>query len=74
MISSSKIPTLVETLNEFSIKWIAETGEVIDVQKCRLTSFFGNGQTFNIMLLPSKEIRKVNRFTVIEINGEEVLL
>ena len=32
------------------------------------------GQTFNVKLLPSGEIRKVNRFTVIELNGEEVIL
>lgn len=74
MILSSKIHDLVEMHKEFSIKWVAESGEIISVAKCRLTSFFGNGQTFNVMLLPSKEIRKVNRFTVIEFNGEEVVL
>ena len=38
------------------------------------TSFHGEGETFNIKIIPSGEIRKVNRYTVIEINGEEVVL
>ena len=74
MISQSKITTLVEHLKEFSIVWVAEDGELVRVDHCRLTSFHGSGQTFNIMLLPSKEIRSVNRYTVIEFNGEEVIL
>ena len=59
---------------EISLKWISEQGEVIAVDKCVPTSFHGEGTTFNIKIIPSGEIRTVNRLTVIEINGEEVTL
>ena len=54
--------------------WVAASGEVIVADHAVPTSFHGDGQTFNVKLLPSGEIRKVNRFTVIELNGEEVIL
>lgn len=59
---------------EISIKWIAADGAIISVDKAICTSFHGSGDTFNIMILPSREVRTVNRYTVIEINGEEVVL
>lgn len=74
MISSNKICEIAKLKQEISLKWVAESGEVISVDKCVPTSFHGNGSTFNIKILPSGEIRKVNRMTVIEINGEEVTL
>lgn len=74
MISSNKICEIAKLKQEISLKWVAESGEVISVEKCVPTSFHGNGSTFNIKILPSGEIRKVNRMTVIEINGEEVTL
>ena len=73
MIHVSKIHTLVETIKEFSIKWISEQGEVISCDRCIFTSFHGKGSTFNIML-PSREVRTVNRYTLLEFNGEEVVL
>ena len=74
MISSSKICELAKLKKEISLKWVAESGEIISVDKCVPTSFHGEGATFNIKIIPSGEIRKVNRLTVIEINGEEVVL
>ena len=74
MISSNKICEIAKLKQKISLKWVAESGEVISVEKCVPTSFHGNGSTFNIKILPSGEIRKVNRMTVIEINGEEVTL
>ena len=74
MISSSVICDIARLQKEISIKWVAQTGEIIAVDHAVPTSFHGDGETFNIKLLPSGEIRKVNRFTVIEINGEEVIL
>lgn len=74
MISCNKICDIARLKNEISLKWVAENGEVISVDKAIPTSFHGEGTTFNIMILPSREIRKVNRFTVVEINGEEVTL
>lgn len=74
MISCNKICDFAKNKKEISLIWVAESGEIISVDKCVPTSFHGNGTTFNIKILASGEIRKVNRFTVIEINGEEVIL
>ena len=74
MISCNKICDIARLKKEISLKWVAENGEVISVDKAIPTSFHGERTTFNIMILPSREIRKVNRFTVVEINGEEVTL
>lgn len=74
MISASRIFEIAKLHQEISLKWVAEDGSVITVDKAIPTSFHGEGVTFNIKVLPSGEIRKVNRFTVVEINGEEVVL
>ncbi len=74
MISCNKICEIARLRQEISLKWVSEAGEVIPVDRAVPTSFHGNGTTFNIKLIPSGEIRKVNRYTVIEINGEEVIL
>ena len=74
MISSNKICDIARLKQEISLKWVSEKGEVISVERCVPTSFHGEGTTFNVKLIPSGEIRKVNRYTVIEINGEEVTL
>jgi len=74
MISASKICDLAKLKKEISLKWVSKEGEVISVEHAIPTSFHGDGLTFNIKILPSGEIRKVNRLTVIEINGEEVVL
>lgn len=74
MISASVICEIAKLQQEISLKWVAASGEVIVANHAVPTSFHGDGQTFNVKLLPSGEIRKVNRFTVIELNGEEVIL
>lgn len=74
MIHSSKIHELVELHKTFSIGWIAESGERIHVRKARCTSFHSSGDTLNLLLIDSGQIRKVNRITITEFNGEEVVL
>ena len=74
MISAAKIFEIAKLHQQISLKWVAEDGEIISVEKAIPISFHGEGVTFNIKLIPSGEIRKVNRFTVIELNGEEVIL
>jgi hypothetical protein len=74
MIHLSKINQLIRGRKESSMKAVSKEGEILDYPRCVVTSFFGSGDTFNIMLLPSREIRKVNRYTLIEFNGEEVVL
>ncbi len=74
MIHSSRIHDLVQQLPVFSIKWVATDGELVSVPKCRCTSFHGAGDTLNILIIPSGEVRTVNRNTIVEFNGEEVIL
>lgn len=74
MISASRIHELVQMHSEFSIKWIAADGRIINIPSCRCTSFYGNGDTMNIIIPASGEVRTVNRNTIIEFNGEEVIL
>lgn len=74
MISAARIFEIAKLQKEISLKWVAEDGGIVTVDHAIPTSFHGEGVTFNIKVLPSGEIRKVNRFTVIEINGEEVVL
>ncbi len=74
MIHVSKISEIAKMKEVISIKWVSTEGEIISCDKCVITSFFGNGQTFNVKILSSGEFRKVNRYSVIEFNGEEVIL
>lgn len=74
MIHYSKIHELVDVVPVFSIGWVASNGEKIYVRRARCTSFHSSGDTMNILILDSREVRKVNRMTIIEFNGEEVIL
>jgi hypothetical protein len=74
MIHASKIHELVEIHPFFSIGWVAESGERIFVKKCKCTSFHSSGNTLNILIMGSGEIRKINRHTITEFNGEEIIL
>ncbi len=74
MIHVSKIFELVQTLKQFSLKWVSESGELIDAPMCVCTSFHSSGNTMNVMLLPSRQVRKVNRKTITAINGKEVFI
>ena len=74
MIHSSKIHELVDVHPFFSIAWIAESGEKIYVNRCKCTSFHSSGNTLNILIIESGEVRKVNRYTITEFNGQEVVL
>lgn len=74
MIHASKIHELVDVHPLFSIGWITESGEKIYVRQCRCTSFHSSGDTLNILITESGEVRKVNRYTITEFNGQEVVL
>lgn len=74
MISASKIHELAECLGEFSITWVAEDGALVRVPRCRCSSFHGSGETMNIVIPASGQVRTVKRCTIIEFNGEEVIL
>lgn len=80
-IHLSKVFELVQVLDEFSITWVAEDGRRIIVpravfsgKKKKRDRFYSRGRSFNIICLPSMEIRKVKLETIIEINGLEVFI
>lgn len=74
MIHSSKIHELVELVPVFSIGWVTKSGEKVYVRKAKCTSFHSSGETLNIMIIESGQIRKIRRITITEFNGEEVIL
>lgn len=59
---------------EFAMKFVDGDGDVITIPCCVCTSYHAKGSTLNVKLLPSGEIRKIVRVTIIEVNGEEVYL
>lgn len=61
-------------LGEFSVKFVAADGEVIHIAKCVCTSFYSSGQTMRVKLCESGEVRTINRYTIIEINNQELHL
>lgn len=74
MITADKIADIARLQREISLKWVAATGEIVSVDRAVPTSFHGEGDTMNIKIIPSGEVRTVNRNTIIEINKEEVIL
>ena len=74
MIHESKIFELVQAQGTFSLEWVSEKGERVKADECQCTSFHSSGATMNVMLFPSKQIRKVNRKTIVAFNGVEVFI
>lgn len=80
MIHQGKLHLLIKNVKEhgiskcrpFSIKWVNKQGEICEANDIICTSWHSKGCTLNIKFLDSGEIRKVNRFTIIEYNGTEV--
>ena len=59
---------------EFSLRFVATDGEVVHLPRCVCSSFYSRGSTMNVKLCESGEVRKINRVTIVEVNGEEVYL
>ena len=74
MLKESKLFEAVQAHKTFSISWVSATGELVTAVNCRCTSFHSSGKTFNIMLATSGLVRKVNRKTVTNFNGQEVFI
>lgn len=73
MIHISEVHRIVER-GEFSLKFVATSGEIIDVKRAICSSFHSEGRTMNIKFCDSGQIRKVRRCSIIEINGKEVVV
>ncbi|MDR1551877.1 MAG: hypothetical protein LBS69_00215 [Prevotellaceae bacterium] len=74
MIHISQIHKEVERLPEFSIRFVDREGDIIDCRRCICTSWHSSGRTMNIKFLESGEIRKIRRVSIIEFNGQRVVL
>ena len=74
MIHVSKLFEVVQLQKVFSLSWVSEKGELVEVEECRCTSFHSSGRTMNVQLIANGQIRKVNRYTVTRFNGVEVFL
>lgn len=85
-IHNSKIFELVQIKKRFSITWYAKDGHIVHVSEAELTNkkekdsdkpkdgMYSKGRCFNIISIPSGEIRKVDIDAIVEFNGEEVFL
>lgn len=69
----SELHKIVEQ-GEFSVAFVAADGRVVRIGRCVCTSFHSKGDTFNVRVQPSGEIRKIVRISVIELNGKEVIV
>lgn len=65
---------LVVEKEEFSLEFVSQKGELIEVEKAICTSFHSAGTTMNIRVLPSEEPRTIRRVTITKFNGKEVYL
>ena len=73
MISIDKIGILAEEHRTLSLRWVTADGSIAAVDDAVVTSQHSAGDTINIRITASGQIRKVNKYSIIEINGEEVL-
>jgi hypothetical protein len=73
MLHISQLHKKVEK-GEFSIRFIGKDGHEVFGERCICTSFHSAGRTLNLKFCDSEQIRKVRRVSIIEFNGEEVVL
>lgn len=76
MIHRSKIFEIVETLGEFSLRWIAKTGNFVNIDDAVfMSSYITEDEDLMIRVRCKKsgEIRETSVNHITEINGEEVI-
>ncbi|MHC1775713.1 MAG: hypothetical protein AB9834_09900 [Lentimicrobium sp.] len=57
----------------FALKFIKmSTGQVVTVKEAVCTSSFNESLTCNLLFLPSLQVRKIRRISIVEFNGQEV--
>jgi len=80
MIHLSKLSLLMERLDKnrrkvpFSLTFVKSTGELVEIKEAVCTSTFNENHTANIMILPSREIRKIYLVSIIRFNNEVLFL
>jgi len=58
----------------FSLQYVKENGEKIEIPSAVCTSTFNANDTANIKLLPSQELRTVSFMGIVRFNDEEVFV
>lgn len=74
MISMDKIGVLAEEHGTLSLRWVTADGSIAAADGAVVTSRHSAGGTINIRMPASGQVRKVNLATIIEVNGEEVIV
>jgi len=79
MIHYSRLNMLMDRFDKdnrripFSLKFVKmSTGEVVSVNEAVCTSSFNQANTLNLLFLPSLQVRKIRRISIIEFNGQQV--
>ena len=72
MLFYTKVGLVAEKLPYFSISFYKKNGEIVNIDKCECTSVHSKGETMNIRLIPSGEIRKIKLINIRFFNGEKI--
>ncbi|MEG0468253.1 MAG: hypothetical protein RR551_08275 [Mucinivorans sp.] len=73
MIHISKLRKLIER-GEFSLTFVAKDGNIVTIANCVVSSWHTLGDTFNIVLPTSEQVRTINKFTIISVNNQELYI
>lgn len=74
MMSIYKVRRVLKSKQEVSVKYWDREGDVIEADRVVCTSSYHENNTFNLLHIVSREVRKVRAWNVFELNGEEVCL
>lgn len=74
MITNYEARQLLESKQEVIIKYWTKAGDIISCDQVVCTSSFHKNNTFNILFIESREVRKLRAWHIFELKGEEVCL
>ncbi|MEG1414685.1 MAG: hypothetical protein RSB32_05925 [Mucinivorans sp.] len=73
MIHISKLRKMIER-GEFTLTFVAKAGDIVVIDSCVVSSWHTLGDTFNIVLPTSQQVRTINKFTIISVNNQELYI
>ena len=65
---------IIDSGLEFSCKLWKSNGEVLAYNRVKKTSSYFKNDTFNVVFIESKQVRKIRIISIFEINDEEIYL
>lgn len=74
MIHIDDVRANLNSKKECDIVFVKKSGEVVRAKNIVCTSSFYQNNTFNILFLQSREVRKIHALLIIQFNGQEVFL